>query len=192
MSRSRAQDDEFQRFMTARWPSLLRTAYLLTGSHHDAEDLAQNAFARAYVKWDRVRHSDDMAAYVRQIMVHAHADRFRRRAVREWFTARLPETPVADQTARVDSRDAIVDALGRLPVRQRSAVVLCYFEDMSHAQVAAALGVRTSTVRSQITRALARLREDGVLTSLARRPAPPPPTLRRPVPHPVPQKGAVR
>lgn len=183
-----ARDDEFHRFMTDRWPSLVRTAYLLTGSHHDAEDLAQNALARAYVKWDHVTHSDDMAAYVRRIMIHAHADRFRRRAAREWFTPRLPETPVADRTAHVERRSALMDALARLPVRQRSVVVLCYFEDMTHAQVAAALGTRTSTVRSQITRGLAKLRADGVLAAMAQHPATPPSGLRRPVP----QKGTVR
>ncbi len=185
---SYASDDEFHNFMTGRWPSLLRTAYLLTGSHHDAEDLAQNALARAYVKWSHVRNSDDMAAYVRRIMIHAHADRFRRRAVREWFTPRLPETPVADQTANVDRRSAVMDALGRLPARQRSVVVLCYFEDMTHAQVAAALGTRTSTVRSQITRGLAKLREDGLLAALAEQPAATSAGLRRPVP----QKGTIR
>lgn len=101
---SNTSDEEFHAFMTSWWPSLLRTAYLLTSSHHDAEDLAQNALARAYVKWDRVRHSDDMAAHVRRIMIHVHADRFRRRAVREWFTPRLPETSVAVRTADVDRR----------------------------------------------------------------------------------------
>jgi RNA polymerase sigma-70 factor (sigma-E family) len=185
---SNASDDEFHNFMTGRWPSLVRTAYLLTGSHHDAEDLAQNALARAYVKWNHVRRSDDMTAYVRQIMIHAHADRFRRRTVREWFTPRLPEMPVADQTAHVDRRSALMDALGRLPAQQRSVVVLCYFEDMTHAQVAAALGTRTSTVRSQITRGLAKLRADGILAALAERPAASPAELRRPVS----QKGTIR
>ncbi|WP_256355718.1 SigE family RNA polymerase sigma factor [Streptomyces sp. PKU-EA00015] len=164
---SNASDDEFHNFMTGRWPSLVRTAYLLTGSHHDAEDLAQSALTRAYAKWDKVRHSDDMAAYVRRIMIHVHADGFRRRTVREWFTSRLPETAVADRTAQVEHRSALVDALARLPLRQRSAVVLRYFEDMTPAQIAAAWGTRESTVRSQITRGLAGLRDDGVLAALA-------------------------
>ncbi|MER7534816.1 SigE family RNA polymerase sigma factor [Streptomyces sp. NPDC097704] len=170
---SNSADDEFHAFMTVRWPSLMRTAYLLTGSHHDAEDLAQNALARAYSKWDRVRHSDDMAAYVRKIMINVHADGFRRRTVREWFTSRLPETAAADRTAQVEHRGALVDALARLPLRQRSAVVLRYFEDMAPAQIAAALGTRESTVRSQIARGLAVLRDDGVLAALAGRPREP-------------------
>ncbi|MFC9327878.1 SigE family RNA polymerase sigma factor [Kitasatospora sp. NPDC057015] len=156
-------DDEFRAFMTNRWPSLLRTAYLLTGSHHDAEDIAQGALATAYAKWSRVRRSDDVAAYVRQIMVHQHIDRFRRRSVREWLTDRLPHSPVADESGRVADHDALVAALAGLPARQRAAVVLCYFEDMTHDQVAAVLGTRAGTVRGQISRALARLRENGAL-----------------------------
>lgn len=174
--------------MASRWSSLMRTAYLLTGSYHDAEDLAQSTLARAFVKWNHVRKSDDATAYVRRIMIHTHADRFRRRTVREWFTPRLPETPVDDQTAHVDRRSALVEALERLPARQRSAVVLCYFEDMTHAQVASLLGTRTSTIRSQITRGLEKLRQDGVLSALAEQPTGAPAGVRRPIP----QKGTAR
>ncbi|MFF8380664.1 SigE family RNA polymerase sigma factor [Streptomyces sp. NPDC015661] len=175
-------DDEFHRFMTDRWPSLLRTAYLLTGSHHDAEDLAQTALARAYAKWDKVRRSDDMTAYIRKIMVHVNADRFRRRTVREWFTPWVPETAAEDRNAQLEHRGALMAALARLPVRQRTAVVLHYFEDLPHGRIAAALGTRESTVRSQIARGLARLRADGVLTDLAgapRRPKPSEPQQRK-------------
>lgn len=164
------RDEEFRCFMAHRWPSLLRTAYLLTGSHHDAEDLTQSALAKAYAKWDQVRSSDDRTAYVRRVLVHSHADRFRKRRVLEWFTERLPERAQDDPTVQVDERGALVQALGRLPVRERAAVVLCYFEDMTHAQVAAVLGTRVGTVRGQISRALARLREDGILAD--RCPAP--------------------
>ncbi|MFF8512794.1 SigE family RNA polymerase sigma factor [Streptomyces sp. NPDC015492] len=167
---SNADDDEFQTFMSSRWPSLVRTAYLLTGSHHDAEDLAQSALARAYAKWDKVRRSDDMAAYVRKIMIHVHADRFRKLTVREWFTPRLPDVAVADGTDQVEYRSALIEALVALPQRQRSVVVLRYFEDMPPAQIAAVLGVRESTVRSQITRALARLRDGGVRAALMEQP----------------------
>ncbi|MFE6814490.1 SigE family RNA polymerase sigma factor [Streptomyces sp. NPDC057675] len=167
---SNADDDEFHAFMSSRWPSLVRTAYLLTGSHHDAEDLAQSALARAYAKWDKVRCSDDMGAYVRKIMIHVHADRFRKRTVREWFTPRLPDIAVADGTDQLEHRSALMEALEALPQRQRFTVVLRYFEDMPPAQIAAVLGVRESTVRSQITRALAKLREGGVRAALAEQP----------------------
>ncbi|MFF3596147.1 SigE family RNA polymerase sigma factor [Kitasatospora indigofera] len=170
-------DEEFRAFMSNRWPSLLRTAYLLTGSRHDAEDIAQGALATAYAKWGRVRRSDDVAAYVRQIMVHQHIDRFRRRTVREWLTDRLPHSPVADETARVLEHGVLLAALAGLPARQRAAVVLCYFEDMTHAQVAAVLGTRAGTVRGQISRALARLRENGALAdAVGRQPHPEPRT----------------
>ncbi|MFF3062606.1 SigE family RNA polymerase sigma factor [Streptomyces sp. NPDC057909] len=164
-------DDEFQDFMAARWPALVRTAYLLTGGHHGAEDLAQSALARAFVKWHRVRDSNDPAAYVRQIMIRCHADQFRRSRVREWLTAYLPDTAApSDETSR-DQREALVEALGQLPARQRTAVVLHFFEDMTHAQVATALGTRESTVRSQLSRALAKLRQDGLLAELTGRAA---------------------
>ncbi|MEU3300151.1 MULTISPECIES: SigE family RNA polymerase sigma factor [unclassified Streptomyces] len=160
-------DEDFRDFMASRWPRLLRTAHLLTGNHHDAEELVQGTLARAYVKWDHVQRSDDMDAYIRQILIHSHADRFRRRRVREWFTPRLPDTAVADRTSQVEQRDALVDALARLPARQRAAVVLRYFEDLTDTQTAAALGTRAATVRSQVTRGLAKLRQDPSLAALA-------------------------
>jgi RNA polymerase sigma-70 factor (sigma-E family) len=163
-------DDEFRDFMASRWPILVRTAYLLTGSHHDAEDLAQTALTRAHLKWRHVRRSDDPAAYVRQIMIHCHADQFRRRRVREWLTARLPDTPAPHSTT-TDTRHALMQALGQLPARQRAVVVLYYFEDMPHAQIAAALGTKEATVRSQLSRALAKLRDDTVVAALTGRTA---------------------
>ncbi|MFJ6632579.1 SigE family RNA polymerase sigma factor [Streptomyces sp. NPDC091376] len=160
-------DEDFRGFMVGRWSRLLRTAHLLTGNHHDAEELVQGTLARAYVKWDQVRRSDDVDAYVWRIMIHSNADRFRRRRVREWFTTRLPDTAVADHTSRVEERDVLVDALARLPARQRAAVVLRYFEDLTDTQAAAALGTRAATVRSQVTRGLANLRQDPSLAALA-------------------------
>ncbi|MFI8829367.1 SigE family RNA polymerase sigma factor [Streptomyces sp. NPDC053431] len=162
-------DDEFQDFMAARWPALVRTAYLLTGSHHSAEDLAQSALARAFVKWHRVRDSHDPAAYLRQIMIRCHADQFRRSRIREWLTSHLPDTAAPSHETSRDQREALIQALGKLPARQRTAVVLHFFEDMPHTQVAAALGTQESTVRSQLSRALAKLRQDGLLIELTGR-----------------------
>ncbi|MYS80191.1 SigE family RNA polymerase sigma factor [Embleya scabrispora] len=161
------KDEEFRDFMTSRWPRLLRTAFLLTGGHHhDAEDLAQSTLARVYAKWDHVRGSDNIDGYVRRIMVHVHTDRHRRTRIREWITTRVPETPTADRTARLDERDVLMTALARLPARQRAAVVLCYFEDMSQSEIAAALGVGLGTAKSQVSRGLAKLRRDGALNAL--------------------------
>ncbi|WP_406298555.1 SigE family RNA polymerase sigma factor [Embleya sp. NBC_00888] len=161
------KDAEFRDFMSSRWSHLLRTAFLLTGgNHHDAEDLAQSTLARVYAKWERVRHSENIDGYVRQIMVNVHTDRHRRRRVREWITARVPDVATSDRTGRLADRDVLLTALARLPARQRAAVVLSYFEDMSQAEVAAALGVGLGTAKSQVSRGLAKLRQDGALHGL--------------------------
>lgn len=164
--RNDQNEESFRAFMVSRWPSLLRTAYLLTGNHHDAEELAQTALARSYAKWDRVQRSDDVDAYVWQIMIHVNVDRLRRRKVREWVSGFIPDTPVPDRTGEIHERSLLLEALARLPYRQRAAVTLCYFADLTHAQAAAVLGTRPSTVRSQVARALARLRQDDVLAVL--------------------------
>ncbi|MGW1994957.1 SigE family RNA polymerase sigma factor [Embleya sp. NPDC001921] len=159
-------EQQFRDFMVSRWPRLLRTAYTLTGNHHDAEELAQGTLARVYIKWDRVRRSDHMDNYVWQMMFHHNTDRLRRRRVREWFTNRPPESSTSDTTLRFEDRRVIMDALTRLPVRQRAAIALCYLDDMSHEQAAEVLGTRPSTIRSQVTRGLAKLRGDATLTGL--------------------------
>ncbi|WP_439678882.1 SigE family RNA polymerase sigma factor [Embleya sp. MST-111070] len=161
------EEEDFRAFMTSRWPGLLRVAYLLTGGHHhDAEDLAQTTLARVYAKWHHVRRSDNIDGYVRRIMVNANHDRFRRLRVREWITSRIPDTPTPDGVDRLGERDVLTTALARLPPRQRAAVVLCYFEDMSHAEIAAALGCREGTAKSQVSRGLEKLRRDGALLDL--------------------------
>lgn len=159
-------DAEFREFMVSRWPRLLRAATLLTGHHHDGEDLAQSALARVYAKWDRVAKSEQIDAYVWRILVNTHANQLRRKRLRELVSGRVPESAGDDATNDVDSRDALIRALAALPRRQRAVVVLCFFEDMSHAQAAAVLGTTASTVRSQVTRAIAKLRADAVLTGL--------------------------
>ncbi|MDI2125543.1 SigE family RNA polymerase sigma factor [Yinghuangia seranimata] len=165
-------DEDFRAFMASRWPRLLRAARLLTGNHHDAEDLVQAALSRAYVKWDKVEKSDQIDAYVWRILVNTHATRLRRTRLRELLSPRVPEPVHDDATGQVDARDALVGALTRLPRRQRTVLVLCFFEDMSPAQAAAVLGTTASTVRSQSARAIATLRADGTLAAL-REPARP-------------------
>jgi RNA polymerase sigma-70 factor (sigma-E family) len=165
-------DEEFSGYVASRWSRLLRAAFLLTGNHHDAEELLQSALARAYVKWAQVQRSEDVDAYVWRIIVHSNVDRFRRRRVREWMTAHLPEASIADQAHEIEQRDVLLAALARLPPRQRSAVVLCYFEDLTHDQAAAALGTKAGTVRSQVSRALAKLRSDPAVVALVGKVAP--------------------
>ncbi|WP_165988648.1 SigE family RNA polymerase sigma factor [Streptomyces sp. YIM 98790] len=152
-------EEEFQVFVRSRWPKLVRTAYLLTGDAHLAEDVAQTALTKAYRSWSRVQRSDNPDAYVRRILVTSHKDRFRKRRVAERLTDALPDTADRrDPLSASDQRQELMAALARLPVRQRAVVVLRYWEDIPEAEVARTLGCSVGTVKSQASRALAALR----------------------------------
>lgn len=155
--------EQFREFMVTRWPGLVRLGYVLTGDRWLAEDLAQTALAGACRAWWRVKRADDPDAYVRRILINATKSRFRRHRVIEQPTATAPEAAVADPTVSVDDRSALLGALQQLPQRQRAAVVLRYWEDLTDAQAGALLGCSASTVRSQAARALAKLRASGAL-----------------------------
>jgi RNA polymerase sigma-70 factor (sigma-E family) len=150
--------EQFEEFMTSRWPGLVRLAFGLTGDRWLAEDLAQTALASAYASWWRVRRADDPDAYVRRILINASKSRLRRRRVNEQPAATAREAAVSDPTASVDERSALLGALQELPPRQRAVIVLRYLEDLTDAQAGALLGCSASTVRSQAARALAKLR----------------------------------
>jgi len=154
---------QFEEFMTSRWPGLVRLAFGLTGDRWLAEDLAQTALASAYASWRRVRRADDPDAYVRRILINASKSRWRRHHVSEHPAATAPEAALPDPTSSVDDRSALLGALQELPQRQRAVVVLRYLEDLTDAQAAALLGCSASTVRSQAARALAKLRASGAL-----------------------------
>ena len=151
-------DEEFREFMRGRWPAMLRLAYGLTGDLGHAEDVAQAAFARAYASWGRVRRTGDPDAYVRRILINANHGRFRKRRVAERTGGDLPEAPVADPTDGLDQRSALVAALLELPVKQRAVVVMRYWEGLTESQTAAILGCSVGNVKSQASRALAKLR----------------------------------
>lgn len=159
-------ETEFRAFASSRWTRLARTAYLLTGNHHDAEDLVQAALVKAYLRWDRVRRADDPDAYVWRTLLNANADRLRRRRLREWLTTWFPERTAGDRVEQVVDRHVLLRALDRLPPRQRAAVVLRYAEDRSESEVARLLGVGVGTVRSHTARGLAKLRQDGAVQAL--------------------------
>ncbi|MBP2324876.1 RNA polymerase sigma-70 factor (sigma-E family) [Kibdelosporangium banguiense] len=151
---------EFHDFVTARSPVLLRTAYLLTGNVHHAQDLLQTALMGTARRWSRIRRRDQPDAYVRRAMYNYQARWWRLRA-------RRPESPVAepperaasgDHAEQIAARDALIAALWQLPPRQRAVVVLRYYEDRSEAEVADVLGISLGTVRSQASKALAKLR----------------------------------
>jgi RNA polymerase sigma-70 factor (sigma-E family) len=153
----RDKDAEFSEYMAARQPSLLRTAYLLTGERHTAEDLVQTALAKLYLTWDKVQRQDSLDGYVRRILVNEHSSLWRRAwKKRETTTSELPDQPAAPQPAGHD--DELWHLVQTLPRKQRAAVVLRFYEDMSEAQVAEVLGVSVGTVKSQTSRALATLR----------------------------------
>ena len=149
---------EFAEFASAASPRLRRTAFLLCGNWHTAEDLAQTALARAYASWPRVRRADDQDAYVRRILLNANRTRFRSRRVAEQLTADLPDPGTPDPTGARDDRSALMAAMAALPAGQRAVVVLRYWLDLTEPQVAAALGCSVGNVKSQAARGLAKLR----------------------------------
>ncbi|MFE6283567.1 SigE family RNA polymerase sigma factor [Streptomyces sp. NPDC057877] len=152
-------EDRFQEFVRARWSHLVRTAYLLTGDAHHAEDLTQTALAKAYRSWRRVSRADNPEAYVRRMLVTCNRDRFRKRRIAEALTAEPPERVGRDDAVSwADERGALLAALAQLPKRQRAVVVLRYWEDLSEAEVAESLGCSPGTVKSQASKGLAKLR----------------------------------
>ncbi|NUS59006.1 MAG: SigE family RNA polymerase sigma factor [Streptomycetaceae bacterium] len=156
---------QFREFVQARWAKLVRTAYLLTGDHGDAEDVVQTALTKAYVAWHRVQGSDSPDAYVRRILVNTNAARFRRKRITQLFgvTAPEPRTAADSTTRQVEQRDALMRALAQLPARQRTVVVLRYWDDLPEAEVARSLGISVGTVKSQASKGLAKLRADPAL-----------------------------
>lgn len=155
-------DASFEEFVAGSSAHLFTLARLLTGGHRaEAEDLLQVAYERAYRHWRRISRREDPERYVRQILINASVDRWRRLRRRPEEPMRFPggEPSVADRAAEVADRDLLLRGLARLPVRQRAVLVLRYFEDLTEAQTAATLGCSVGTVKSQSARALARLRE---------------------------------
>ena len=161
--RKQARDEEFQAFVIGRWPRLMRTAFLLTGEQHAAEDLVQSTLEQVYVAWRRVGSADEPEAYVRRVMINAHARRHRRR-LREFLAPKddsglaheQPDT--GDRIAQADDRNALLTALAELPARQREAVVLRYWEDLTETQTAEAMGCSVGAVKSNAAKGIAKLR----------------------------------
>ena len=159
-SRTAAKDAEFTDYLAARQPSLLRTAYLLTGDRHQAEDVLQTSLAKLYLAWDKVRDRSSVDAYVRRIMVNENNSLWRRGwKKREYATEVMPEpTPHVDEYDEGRSA-ALWDVVRSLPPKARAVVVLRYYEQLSEAETADALGISVGTVKSQCSRAIAALRE---------------------------------
>ncbi|MFE0102250.1 SigE family RNA polymerase sigma factor [Streptomyces sp. NPDC059009] len=170
--RKQTLDEEFQGFVVHRWPQLMRTAFLLTGEQHAAEDLVQSSLERTYVSWRKVTAAGDPDAYVRRIMINAHARKHRRKL--KEFLSFQDSAPIfeaadgpeqGDRMAQSDVRAALLQALSQLPLRQREAVVLRYWEDLSETQTAEAMGCSVGAVKSNAAKGIAKLRAIPVLTA---------------------------
>lgn len=156
-----AADADFVEWVQARQAGLLRYGYLLTGEPHAAQDLVQTALAKLYLKWDVVQ-ARARTAYVRRIMVNEQASAWRR----PWRRREVTSSPLIDhiagqlvETEGQAGHDAeLWSVVTSLPVKQRAAVVLRYYEQLSEAETADVLGCSIGTVKSNTHRALAALR----------------------------------
>lgn len=155
--RRTVRDAEFSEYVAARRAQLRRTAYLLCGDTHRAEDLVQTALMKLYVAWPRIRRDGNVDAFARRIVVNAHLDETRRPWRRE--RSGLDGLDVAREDAPVHDRDLLVAALADLPERQRRVVVLRHYWGLSVEETAADLGISPGTVKSQTSHALRRLEQ---------------------------------
>jgi RNA polymerase sigma-70 factor (sigma-E family) len=154
----------FREYVTARGGALLRIGLLLTGNWADAEDLLQAALAKTYLAWDRIQDRAALDSYVRRAMINTQISWWRRRRLEEYPTGDIPDCAITDHGPPNDLQDAVLRALDRLPQRMRAAVVLRYYEDMTEPEIADALGMSRGTVKSTVSRAVAKLRTDAELS----------------------------
>lgn len=153
----------FSSYVRARQPVLLRTARSLTANPSDAEDLLQSALAKTYVAWERIEDHRALDGYVRRALLNTRTSQWRKRKIDEFACDELPEpedVPSTDPAEEQALHDAMWRAILKLPARQRAMLVLRYYEDLSEAQTAEVLGVSIGTVKSAVSRALGKLRDD--------------------------------
>jgi RNA polymerase sigma-70 factor (sigma-E family) len=151
-------EEDFRQFAASRQKQLLRSAYLLCGDWHGAEDLVQTTFGQLYRSWRRVRRVEHPDAYAKQVLYRCHLSAKRKRRFATVPIESVPE-PQAPGDGFGDGRPGVLlEALAGLPDRARAVVVLRFWEDYSVAQTADALGISQGTVKSQTSRALAMLR----------------------------------
>ncbi|MFG1709627.1 SigE family RNA polymerase sigma factor [Nonomuraea sp. M3C6] len=148
--------DDFREFVLARQQALMRTAYLLTGDAHLAEDLLQSVLVKVAGQWYKLAKDGNPEAYTRRALVNQYIS-WRRRPRPELPSADPPERGTSYDDAALD-RIVLRQALAKLTPKQRAVIVLRYWEDLTEAQTAEALGCSPGTVKSQAHHALARLR----------------------------------
>ncbi|WP_344118367.1 SigE family RNA polymerase sigma factor [Streptomyces blastmyceticus] len=169
-SASTAVYPTFTSYVRARGPVLQRTARSLTSNPCDAEDLLQTALTKTYLAWERIEDHRALDGYVRRALVNTRTSQWRKRKVEEFPYEELPEREsgsAPDPAEQQALRDAMWRAVRRLPDRQRAMVVLRYYEDLTEVQTAELLGVSVGTVKSAVSRALGKLREDPDLACAA-------------------------
>ena len=155
--------DEFSSYVAERGPALLRMARSLTNSHADAEDLLQAALVKTFLAWGRITNPKARDGYVRRAMVNTQISEWRRTRLDVYPTDEIPEQRVDDPTWRSDLADVVGRSIDRLPDRQRTTVVLRYYEDLTENQIASRMGVTLGTVKSTLSRAVEKLRRDADL-----------------------------
>lgn len=149
----------FAEFVTARSTALHRAAYLMVGDVGLAQDLVQEALTKTYVAWPRLREVGNAEAYTRKVITNTAITWFRRKGWHgERATAELPETIHAGHAEHVADRTSLMQALQQLPPRQRAAIVLRFYDDLTEAQTAAAMDCAVGTVKSQVSAGLSKLR----------------------------------
>ena len=151
-------DEDFADFVGARWASLYRLAYLLAGSPTGAEDLLQTTLEKAYMNWARIGRMEHPEAYVRRMLATTMVSGRRRAWTRERPWGELPDVPEESADAPVLDRSLLWPLVCALPAHQRAVIVLRYYEDLTEAQIAEALGCAPGTVKSRSSAAVAALR----------------------------------
>ncbi|MGH3443943.1 MAG: SigE family RNA polymerase sigma factor [Nocardioidaceae bacterium] len=153
------RDAAFESWLVAREPALQRTAHLLTGDVHTAQDLVQNTLAKLYLSWDRLRGIENADAYARRILLNEHRTAWRRPVRRrEQVVGEVPDRPAPDQPEYDGRREAVWRFVCSLPPKQRAVVVLRFYEQLTEPEIADLMGISLGTVKSQSSRALAALR----------------------------------
>ncbi len=154
-----SRDEEFAAFVAEATPALARTAWLLCGDEHRAEELVQQALVRTYLAWPTASDREPLA-YARRVLANLRIDTWRKHR-REVLThpADLPEDAAGGHADRHAERDLLVRALATLTPRQRRVVVLRHLVGMSEREVASDLGVSLGTVKSTASRGLVQLRD---------------------------------
>lgn len=163
-------DEEYSAYVAARWPALVRSAVLLGCSVHDAEDMVQSTLVKCYVSWDKVAKASNQDGYVYRILLNTHRSNHRR-SWREHPSDHLPDASTV--TSEVSGlADTVREALAGLSMDSRAVVVLRFFADFTDQQTADVLGIPVGTVKSRLSRALARLAQDPQLADLIGRSQP--------------------